>query len=269
MKCTSDDALIRYETGELTLDQAAMLDVHVAGCPLCVHSRATLRQALTDLAIPSEDPSFVERVREAAKTTVEGAPAPRRRGRGVLASGLAAAAMVALVAWSVRLRGVSVHERLQARGDDQSAQTLPPAYGRVLLFRAGRLLPVPRQGLSRQDAFAIMATNRTGSPRFLLAFALDAQGEVHWFYPEYRDGESPPEAVEIVPDPEDHSLGQLVAPDGVPSGPFRVVTAVFSQPMSVTDAEARLRGRDARAAIAPLFPEATVREWSSSWRDDP
>jgi hypothetical protein len=269
MKCDCDDAIIRYETGELTLDQAGGLDAHVANCDLCARSRATLRQALADLAAPEGGgPAFVDRVREAAKlTTVETPPAHARPWRWTIASALAAAAIAALVVWSFDRRGVlPMNETLQARGG-ASAQALPPAYGRVLLFRAGRLQPVPTQGLSRDDAFAVMATNRAGSPRFLLAFGLDAQGEVHWFYPEYRDRESPPDAVEIAPDPEDRVLGQLVAPEGVPSGPFRIATAIFPYPIRVTDVEVRLHGRDALSSIAPLFPEAAVREWASTWRD--
>ena len=266
MSCDRYDDLARYEAGALLVSDADALDRHVSTCAECNAERSVLRKTLADLKSGNgaAEP-FVARV----LTSIRAESISPRAGHRAFAlrPWLLAAACLALVA-GLTQHAPKMRGTFQARGG--SAETLPPAHAGVILFRGGRLQPIPRAGLTTHDAFAVTITNKTSDTHYLLAFGVDARGEVHWLYPEYRVGAPSPAAVAVPPGtPDNHMLEQFVAPEAVASGPFRVVTVMAKQTMDVRDIEARLARQKHDEPVSSLFPSASVREWRSHWSTTP
>jgi hypothetical protein len=274
MTCPKARAIADREAGELTANDAADLARHLETCRACARSRAALQEAIADLREPTRDSlssqAFVDRVTAALPgAELSRAPERRRPYRGPLAVGFLAIA--AAVVLAIRLPGrPSSGSRdsmagFQPRG---GAPKTPLLEASIRLLRDGRFRP-PEPVLSPADAFGVVVTNQTDAPVYLLAFAVDAAGDVHWFYPDYRAGGAPPRSVPIPPNTRGRTLEEVVQPEGVPSGPFRLVTVLQSEPVGVDEVERRLRGRDAQTSVAALFRNATVRESTATWKGQP
>lgn len=270
MTCPQSKAVADYECGELSANDAANLDQHIASCVICARTRTELRQALADMKMPAPGsaPSdvFIDRVVEAAAAANDAAAPARPKRTRPLIIGLSLAAAGILLAVGPSLRLDSRADRPSATFQARGGRPSHPLNAAIRLLRGGRFQAVPSR-LTPSDAFGVTVTNQTDAPVHLLAFAIDARGEVHWFYPDYRDGAAPPRAVPIPPGTREQTLEQVVQPEGVAPGALRLVTVLLSQPVAVDAVEQRLRGRTAEAPVAPLFAGATVQEWMSTWEN--
>ena len=266
MTCKRYDDLARYETGALSMSDADALDKHVATCADCNAERMLLRKTLADLGAPAgASEPFVDRVISSIRAETPVRRAPQRIVR--LRPWLLAAAGLVLVG-GISHQALKVEGTLQARGG--GAQTLPPAHAGMLMFRAARLQPIPSTGLAPDVAFAVTTTNKTSETHYLLAFGLDARGEVHWLYPAYPEGAAPPSSVPVpAGTAEDHMLEEFVTPQAVAAGPFPLVTVMAKQPTNVRDVEALLARHKPEEPLSSLFPSAAVREWRSHWSATP
>jgi hypothetical protein len=273
MRCVSQQALVKGELGELTVNQVRSIDEHVAVCTGCARAREQLRQLTADLSRvpqPIHGAEFVARVM-AARSHESAATA--RAGRRFRLSMLAAAAALVLVAaGSVKLLAnrPGAKESWTARG--QESKTKVPVNApasEVLVMREGKLLPLSGQTLSSADAFAVRYLNPTGRTQYLAAFAVDAAGAVHWIFPAYLDAAMDPLSIPLAPATDERLLPQVVAPEKPASGPMRVLTLISPEPTSVKRIETALRdapaGASAGRALAALDPSARIREWRCAW----
>jgi len=276
MNCFRDQDLLKAELGELTLNQIASLDAHAASCSRCAGARGQVRQLVHDLAqgpTPSEPERFVDRVMAARPGPEAGTLRVASRRRRLLVPLLAAAAGVLLAVGTAQhqLNSGSKRESWTARGGHKANLSLQAPVSEVLLMRAGHLLALAGRSLSPADAFAVRFVNPTRQTRYLTAFAVDAAGAVHWIFPEYVDDKTDPSSLPLPPADEERLLPQVVAPENPAPGPMRVVSLTSREPASVKRVEAALRaapaGLSASGALARLFPDALIREWSCSWND--
>jgi len=263
MSCVTDDSLLRNELGELTANQAAALQAHVATCSRCREKQAEIQTTVGDVvqvatAKPGmADAEFAARVGRAIRAPETSQPAKR----GLPWPVWAAAAVVALLPAMFFLRSYG-----PLRGNDVGTFTARggearPAKAEALLVRDGKLLPLEGQRLRATDAMAVRVKNQGMRSIHVLAFAQDRAGEVHWLYPAYRDGAENPYAVEIPAGANTHLLPDLVTPESPAAGPMVVMTVLLDRPITVKEVEARL-AKSADPALA--FPGGVVNQWSIS-----
>jgi hypothetical protein len=276
MRCYSNQELVKAELGELTINQVSSMDEHAAACSRCALARNAIRQLTADLAHspePTQGDRFVERVMAARSDMARRETATIARSvLRLRAPWFAAAAMVLLVAGTAKLAmdHWSSKESWTARGRRGGANTsLRAPASEVLVMRGSQLLPLSGQSLSPADAFAVRYVNPTNDTQYLAAFAVDAAGAVHWIFPEYVDATTDPASIPLASARDGRLLPQVVAPDRPAPGPMRVVTLTSREPATVKLVESALReaaaGMSAGRALARLFPNALIREWSCSW----
>ena len=173
--------------GEVTENRALELRTHLRACPECTgrleRERALLGALSAEIdAHPTLDAMdrLMARVDEDARHR-HGRGSARPWLRWPMVAGIAAAA-VAVLAVIVPLRGTR-ESHVAARG----AETRWSAKVGVELLALGDP-PRPLLGggeVTRDVAFTATYRNRNDAPAYLLAYAIDAAGEVHWLYPGY------------------------------------------------------------------------------------
>ena len=249
-RCGDEEELLRLLDGELTENEAERLRQHLRACGVCAARSAELARTLGDLKAPlaEVDPdAAIEEVMRRLPTAVADASAVAARPRvarwSLLAGGLAAVlAMSALVVTRRVPRGQD-GDGFQARGTS-AGTSIGRAVG-VGLYRAAR----EHEALAQEtrvrpdDAYGVRYRNLLAEPVYLLAFAIDATGTVHWVSPS-------------IPRSEEQSGGrgalsfqgggppavrdELEAPS---PGPMRFVAIVSRSPLHVLDVDG-LRGAD-------------------------
>jgi hypothetical protein len=276
MRCISDEELVKAELGDLTLNEVAHIDEHAAQCSRCVNERNRIRQHLADLASVPELPDadrFVGRVMAARCEEKAATKNPRRLFLRMTSLHLVAAA--ATVFLTVGVTTIIMHDRSpketwSPRGSGNEAKVpRRTVEAEVLVIRENQLLPLSEQVLGPSDAFAVRYLNPTSQPRYLMAFAVDAAGDVHWLFPEYLDETTDPQSIPLPLTEREQLLPQVIEPDDPAPGPMQVVTMTSQEPVTVKQVEAALRdapaGMSVRAVLARLVPHALLREWSCSW----
>jgi hypothetical protein len=248
--CTVDELeLIALLDGELTENRALELRAHLPGCADCGARLASLQTLAARLRAPLPvDPSFVD---EVERRLPAAAPLARRRRPLVYGlSALAAAAVVALVALPRR-------PEFTPRGTPAPWHALVSTSLQIVGATSARPL---RAGDRFAPGEGIAVSARNGNSRvpvYLMVFAVDARGEVHWIVPAWTDPAASPESVALAPGaalpgpagrtPEDPAAGKL-----------RVSTLLTRSPMDVRAVESTLRagrsldGRDSHLQSVEL-----------------
>jgi hypothetical protein len=273
--CATDEVWLRHQLGELSVNDSDALTAHLPECPACRARAGSLAALLDDLSaaardVPADGGAFRRRVRGAltddlaAAATARGEPPVPRGARWRLLALAAGVALVpaALVLQAHRGRDGEAPGVLTARGS--AAPAAPVA--EVLLVRDGEPRPLAGQTLGPKDALAVRVGNRSGRPVYLMAFGVDAAGEVHWLFPAYRDPDSDPRALRIEAGSGPRLLDELVAPLRPAAGPLRLHTLLLPAPLTVRAVERRLAAR-AGSPMSRLFPDATTAEWTTRWME--
>lgn len=201
--------------------------------------------------VPEHDDAFVASVMR----RLDGAePAPRWAfGRLALASGGLAAALLAVVALTLfQSAPLSTDGTFRARGGAAKAPLHALAGCEVSLVEGKHRQPAREGAILGQAALAFEVTNATKEPLYLLAFAIDAANEVHWFYPAYTRAADNPMALKMAAGTRKRTLPQLVRPGDPALGALRIVTVLSLQPRRVKEVEALLAQHhgDARKIFA-------------------
>jgi hypothetical protein len=263
--CPASDELTRLLDGELTENRAAQLRDHVADCPACAAELAAQELLLARLATPVPGlPSahamaaLVARLDAADLAEAAGAaaaPTARRRPGPRAWAGLAAAAAVLAVVWVAPWHR---EETFAPRGDGV-AWTQKVGVDLWALRGAPRRL-APNDALAPGVPLVASYSNLDPAPAWLLAFALDERGEVHWLYPGYHDARTDPQALRLEGSVAQRALPESVVLEEVPPGSLRLVTVVSRSPLRVSDVEA--------AAPSDRRPEALRRRWPGARVDE-
>lgn len=242
-ECPIDELeLGRLLDGELTENRARDVRQHLGGCAACTRRLGHHQTLVGRLRAPvpgALDPGFVDEVERRLPTAAVVPLARRRRVLLAAPALVAAAAAVALVAVP---RG-EVDSRFAARGGKA------PWHERVstalALVPADKATPprpiVAGTGLHAGDGIAVSARNgNPDRPVYLMVFAVDAQGEVHWIVPAWSDPAENPGSVRLAPEqalPE--PTGRT--PDAPAAGKLQLQALLSANPLDVRAVEAQLR----------------------------
>jgi len=257
-RCPSQDELLRLVDGELTENRAAALRAHLAACPACAAEDRATRALVERLAAPVPglpSPGAVAAVLRRAQAGEPG-PAPARwRPRVLLPllAGplLAAAAIAAVVAVRPETPG---SPEFVARG---GAAAWPRTVG-AELWTLEPLRKVETGTALRPDAALVGRYRNAGAAgAYLLAFAVDARGEVHWLYPAFTTAGSDPAAVALPPAAAGALPDAVVLSDLLP-GPLRLLTLISPEPLAVSHVESLPAADLSLDALRQRFPRARV-----------
>jgi hypothetical protein len=200
-------------------------------------------------------------------------PLRRAPWRPVLSAGLATAFMVAL---GVTLWPAGRETSLQpfaARGGE-GVPSLHRHVG-VDLLSAGQPPVLLRTGALLLPTTPLFARYRNLGevPAFLLLFAQDAAGELHWVYPAYLTPRDDPRSIALPPSVRDTPMSEAVVLDGPAAGPLQVFALVTSEPLRVLDVEALGeglgKGQLTEALLRARWPGAVVTHWTLMLEDAP
>lgn len=250
--CPPRRELLRLLDGEATENRALELRAHAATCPACAAELRAHEALLARVAAPVEGLSTAGAV-EAVMARVRAAPPERRRApsrRGRLLSGLAAAAAVAIAALVLAPRGRDAGE-FRARGAGVE-------WTRKVGVELWALDAGPRR-LSAGDSLApgvpLVASfsNVDDAPAYLLAYALDARGEVHWVYPAWLDPRTDPQSVTLDAAAVNRALPDSVVLEDVAPGQLSFVLVTTRAPLRVSSIE--------HAPAVARTPEAVRARW--------
>jgi hypothetical protein len=267
-RCVDEETLLRLIDGELTENEAERLRQHVGVCGVCAARSRALETTLRELRAPvlDVDPEaaieqMMRRIPAAVATSEN--PPPRARIGGARLLMVAIGAALALSALVVAPRV------LRAPGDDSEAfrargAPAPPSIARavgVSVYRAGsKDALAPDTHVSPNHAYVIKYRNLLREPAYLLAFAVDANGTVHWVCPAYLDATSNPAAVQLTPSTTEVAIPSAMQLEGPAPGAMRFVAILTRTPLHVLDVD-KLRGAElSAAALRVRWTAADVRE---------
>ena len=107
------------------------------------------------------------------------------------------------------------------------------------------------------------------APAYLLAYALDARGEVHWLYPAFLDARSDPASVRLDASAVQRALPDSVILEDVPAGDLRFVFVVTRAPLRVSSVESIPPAARTPAALRARFPDARIDELAVAFGSPP
>lgn len=252
--CPSNREWLSLVDGEATENRAAELRVHAGDCSRCAQELEMQRQLVRDLAAPvpvsSDAVAAVMRRLEKAER-----PARRLGWRGWALTGgaLAVAAVVAfLIVPSTGVdRGI-----FTARG-----HRVP--WAQKVGVEVWAIESSPRKleaGSVLSPATPMVASyhNVDTAAAYLLVFALDMRGEIHWAYPGFEDAKSDPAAVRLEPLQMNKVLPDSVMLDELSAGPLELVTFISRESIHVSRIESLPVPERSVARLRALFPSARI-----------
>ena len=273
-RCVEEDELLRLLDGELTENDAERLRQHVRACAACAARSDKLRRTIHDLKGPLPDvdaDAAIEDVMQRLPMAVPDTNAARPRSRlarwSLLGGALAAAfAIGALVVAPRTLHSPGDDsETFRARGTPIGT-SMARAVGVSVHRSSGSRDALGLQALGLQahvrqdDGYAVSYRNLLKVPVYLLSFAVDSAGTVHWICPAYLDPKSNPAAVALSPSTTEVSLSCAMQFEEPSSGRMRFVAILSPAPLRVWDVE-NLRGEGlSTASLRARWPTADVRD---------
>jgi len=266
MTCPDHDELIRLREHALCEHRADEVRAHVAGCPACRDRIAALTRLVADLRAPIAWPGGPPGPREVAHVMarLDAPVAPRRAWPRLALAGAAVAGAVAIaVAWPER--GGEFTPRggvAPLTADHVTAEAIDREVGTTLFVLGAHPEPLAAGArVSPATAFVLGYRNLARAvPLFVLAFAVDAAGEIHWLYPGFTTAGDDPAALPLAISEATRLMPDSVVLDGVAAGTLRVIVMVGAERLRVSAIE-RLRGAElAATALQRRFASAAVSE---------
>jgi hypothetical protein len=186
---------------------------------------------------------------------------PARRAPGWIrwaGLGAVAAGAVAIAALVWRAPAASSVDEFQARGPG-AVRALAREVGTTLYaLRPGNdaspAVPLAADAVVRGGTAFVLGTRNLDRerPLWLLSFAIDAAGDIHWLYPGYVSSSDDPGAVPMMPD--------SVVLDRPAVGELRVIVVISPTPLRVSAIEQLRSPELAVASLQRRFPDAAISE---------
>ncbi len=265
--CPSENELALLLDGEATINAAGELRAHLVDCASCRNTWNGFERLARDLRAPTPAVE-VERAVERLMLSIDAeSAAPARVIHAtrlpmavVIAASLALVAGVAALAWN-RRPAEDRADVLAARGssaDGALGKMVGVSFYRVDAalhpLAAGNVVPASAK-------LTISYRNlRGGNSTYLLAFAVDTQGTVHWLFPGYEQAGDNPESIALAPSQGDILMSTSVVLDRPSRGPLRLVSLVTSSPRHVRDIESLAPGDLTALALGARWSDAAVNE---------
>ncbi len=263
MTCLTEEQLLASIDGGIAPNERAALDAHLAGCASCRASLAELGALVGDLAAPPEFDedahvkSVMARLDDARPLAVRTAR-PRWQIVAPMVSAFALAAGALLF-----VRGGSApppEPAFTARGG-ASEHTLAREVGVRVMTGTSTLSPLVAGMRLQPDApFTAAVTNVHDGPAYLLLFAVDTKGEVHWLHPAYASAVDNPASVTLRRSSTELPMGTSVILEDAAPGVLRFVSIVTDQPLHVLDIEGLHGSALAKEALQSAYPQASITE---------
>ncbi|HEX8700786.1 MAG TPA: zf-HC2 domain-containing protein [Myxococcaceae bacterium] len=266
--CPEPMELFQWLDGEVTTNRARQLESHVAGCPTCRQELAAQQRLISRLREPPKPPD--EQDVQALMARLRAQPLPRRSlWQPAWPVGLAAACLLGLGVVLWQSGPTRPPEPFAARGGP-SASSLERHVG-VELLSAGQPPVLLRSGASVRRTTPLFARYRNlgEAPAFLLLFAQDAAGELHWLYPAYLAPGEDPRSVALPPSEKDTAMAEAVMLDHPAPGPLRVFALVSPEPLRVLDVEQLGADVLTEAGLRARWPEAALTHWTLMMEEVP
>jgi len=259
--CPSHGEWLSLIDGEATENRAVELRAHAAGCSRCTQELERQRELVRDVSAPVSVSDVSAEAVAAVMRRIEKAERPARRfgWRGWTFAGgaLAAAAVVAL--WILPSTGID--------GGIFSARGHRVPWTQKVGVEVWAIESSPRKleaGSVLAPATAMVASyhNVDAAAAYLLVFALDARGEIHWAYPGFEDAKTDPAAVRLEPLQMHKVLPDSVMLDDLPSGPLELVTVISREPLRVSRIESLPGPERSVASLHARFSTAHIESMS-------
>ena len=254
--CPSEERLWRYLDQDLSPRDASAVSQHVTECGRCRDEQERLHALLASLRapeLPSADrAAHVEAVLNRIATDPQ--PQAAHRLRKLLGLLLPLAAAGALLIAQLGQDG-----RFQARGGP-SEVTIGRDVGVQPYAVDPSLHALVAGSVIRSDAPLTASFRNLGpGPVYLLLFAVDARGALHWISPRYERAGEDPAATALASSRSERLLPDTVVFEDLATGPLRIVSVITPEVAHVSDLEA-IGGGASAAAISQRLPRAEVRE---------
>jgi hypothetical protein len=246
---------------QLSEDEAQALRDHAQGCARC---QAELREAealVSRIAAPLEPAAPSEEAVARVMRQVHARGEERRvrppRARPWMGGAAAAALAAGLAVFMLRPGPGPRQETFTARGGPVEA-TLGRSVG-ITFHGPGAATLAPDTVVPAEAGFGVRYRNLdTREPVYLLAFAQDARGEVHWLYPAHLREDANELSVRLAPSAEARALEDVVVLEDPAPGPLRLVSVVTRAPLGVKDVESLPPDERTPEALRRRWPEASV-----------
>jgi hypothetical protein len=252
--CPSKQDWLNLVDGEVTENHAAELRAHASQCSDCGRALEWQRQLLSDLAAPV--PVSGDAVEKVLRRLDDAGPRPaqrwRWRGWAWGACGLAAACAAILVVPMLR----NDQGQFSARGQRVPWQQKVGAEVWALDSSPRKL--EPGATITPRTALVARYHNVDASEAFLLVFASDVRGEIHWVYPGWGDARTDPEAIRLEALQMQKVLAESVMLDDLPAGPVDIITMITREPWRVSRIESLPRAERDVASLRRRFPSAHI-----------
>ena len=256
--CPSHQEWLCLIDGEATENRAAELRAHAGGCSRCAHELEMQRQLMRDLAAPVPvSPDAVQSVMR----KLENVERPSRRfgwpGWAFAGGALAAAALATflIVPFTGSDRG-----SFRARG--HRVPWTQKVGVEVWAIESSPRKLEPGATLSPTTAMVASYHNIDAVAAYLLVFAIDARGELHWAYPGFQDAKTDPAAVRLDPLQMKKVLPDSVVLDELAAGPMELVTFISREQLHVTRIESLPVPERSVASLRTRFPTARIESLS-------
>jgi hypothetical protein len=260
--------LFQWQDGEATTNRARELESHVASCPHCRRELAAQDRLIARLREPPEPPA--EQDVQAVMARLRLQPPPRRSiWSPSWTAGLAAACLATLGVTLWRVVPSTSSEQFTARGERPSP-SLHRQVG-VDLLSVGQPPVRLRPGAIVQPTTPLFARYRNLGevPAYLLLFAQDSAGELHWLYPAYLATGEDPRSISLPPATQDTLMSEAVVLDHPAAGPLQVFALVTSEPIRVLDVEGLGKVPLTEALLRAHWPEAALTCWTLMIEEKP
>jgi hypothetical protein len=224
-----------------------------------------LKNLRLGLAGGASDDDFVARVMSSCRSEPKRAVSRLRLRTWAPVGALSAAALVAL---SMSLRAPTeggpapVAPTIVARGGTgEHLQATVQAF--VGSAPPGRALPLLEGATLRPgEGIVVRYSNPAAEPAYLMVFAVDERGNVHWLHPAYLDESTNPESLPLSTSTTERLLPEVAEPEDAAAGLLRVYALISRSALDVKSVERKLgEGR----GVVELFPEAEIEEWRCTW----
>jgi hypothetical protein len=252
--CPSPQEWLSLVDGEATENRATELRTHASDCSRCAHVLEEQRQLMRDLAAPvpvsADAVAAVMRQLENAKSSA------RRFGwRDWTLAGCAVAVAAATAFLVVPATGT--HEGLFSARGHRVPWTQKVGAEVWAIESSPRKLEA---GSALSSATAIVASyhNIDAAAAYLLVFAIDARGEIHWAYPGFEDANTDPAAVRLEPLQMKKVLPDSVMLDDLPTGPVEFVTFISREPLHISRIESLPAPERSAGNLRARFPAARI-----------
>lgn len=244
----SNEVLVRYLQGEMTRSEIEETERLVADSRR-LQVRLDELRAMTDALRRRPDWIASTDLAAVVAARVQDRPREARRARRAVwwSAGAAAAAL------AIALLVIAPWHREVAAPRAKGGATDPDRWVGIGLVGPDR---EPVGDRMPRGEIAITYTNLGPRPYSrLMVFAVDAAGEVRWFYPAYQEAGSDPAAIAIEPGVAGRLLPDLVEHDFAP-GRLTVCGLFLRRAATVREVEAALAGRPLAPGARLPFPGA-------------